>query len=1078
MPPTEDHTAMPATEGRTEISATERRTLMQRIVATSLRFRWIVLFLAAATLAVGFVQIPETKVDVFPEFAPPRVEIQTIALGNSSNEVEELITVPIENQLNGIEGLEDLRSKSVAQLSSIQLFFSRDTDELRARQLVAERLSQITATLPTWASPPFMMPALSATSRIMKIGLTSDTVNLTDMSDIAYWKIRARLLRVPGVAQVAIWGERLPQRHVQVDPAKMAAQDVTLQQVMDTSADALDAGLLRYSDGAVVGTGGFIESGDQRLSIRHVQPITGPRELSQVPVLERDGKTLRLDDIGRVVVDPGPLFGDAVVNDGEGLLLVVQKFRGANTLEVTRGVEQAMAEMTPGLPGIEVDTTIFRPATFIQQSIDNLRTAMLWGIGLVVLILVAFLFEWRTAFISLIAIPLSLVAAVLVLDAAGATVNVMVLAGLVVAVGVVVDDAIIDVENIVRRLRQARAGGSTVSTFRIVLNASVEVRTAITYATLINVVAVVPVLFLEGLSGSFFRPLVLSYGLAVLVSMVVALTVTPALCLLLLSRGKLDHRDSPLLRLLKRAYRALLVPLVRRPLPAVATTLVLLIVGVSAFPLLGSQLLPSFKERDFLMHWLTVPGTSVTEETRVSVSACQDLRQIPGVRNCGSHIGQALLADEVYGVDFGENWISVSPDVDYDQTLDEVKNTVQVYPGLYRDVQTYLRERIKEVLTGTSEAIVVRIYGPDLATLRTQAKDIEKRIGDISGVADAHASFQTDLPHIEVEPKLAAARSHGLTPGDIRRQASTMIASEEVSDIYSGGRAYDVHVTAIPTARDSVTDVENLQLDTPNGKRIRLKDVAEIRMASTPNAIERSNQSRRIDVGANVQDRPLEEVVSEVEQRLAGVTFPLGYHAEVLGESTELDAAEDRLLIFGLAAAVVILLLLQAAFGSFRLAVLTFGLLPMALVGGVITVWLSGGLLSLGSLVGFLAVFGIAARNGILMVSHFQRLEQDEGAPFGRDLVIQGAMERLAPILMTALATGLALVPLVAAGSIPGHEIEHPMAIVIVGGLVTATLLNLFVLPTFYLKFGKSRKYRERAEAERAEAEQAEPATS
>ena len=354
---------------------------MQRIVATSLRFRWIVLFLAAATLAVGFVQIPETKVDVFPEFAPPRVEIQTIALGNSSNEVEELITVPIENQLNGIEGLEDLRSKSVAQLSSIQLFFSRDTDELRARQLVAERLSQITATLPTWASPPFMMPALSATSRIMKIGLSSDTVNLTDMSDIAYWKIRARLLRVPGVAQVAIWGERLPQRHVQVDPAKMAAEDVTLQQVMDTSADALDAGLLRYSDGAVVGTGGFIESGDQRLSIRHVQPITGPEQLAEVPILERDGKTVRLDDIGRVVVDPGPLFGDAVVNDGEGLLLVVQKFRGANTMEVTRGVEQAMDEMKPGLPGIDVDTSIFRPATFIEKSISNLRRPCCGGSG-------------------------------------------------------------------------------------------------------------------------------------------------------------------------------------------------------------------------------------------------------------------------------------------------------------------------------------------------------------------------------------------------------------------------------------------------------------------------------------------------------------------------------------------------------------------------------------------------------------------------------------------------------------------------------------------------------------------------
>ena len=827
---------------------------------------------------------------------------------------------------------------------------------------------------------------------------------------------------------------------------------------MDSAADALDAGLLRYSDGAVVGTGGFVESESTRYNIRHVQPIVGPEQLGQVPVLNRDGKTVRLADLGRVLIDPGPLIGDAVVNDGEGLLLVVQKFRGANTMEVTKGVEQAMAEMAPGLPGIAYDTTIFRPATFIEQSIENLRLALLIGIGLVILIIVAFLFEWRTAFISLIAIPLSLVAAVLVLDWAGATINVMVLAGLVVAIGVVVDDAIIDVENIVRRLRQARELGSTQSTFGIVLDASVEVRTAITYATLINVIAVVPVLFVEGLSGSFFRPLVLSYGLAVLVSMLVALTVTPALCLLLLSRGPLGAKESPLMRVLKRGYRFVLLPLIRRPLPAVAAALVLAVAGLSALPYLGSQLLPNFKERDFLMHWLTPPGTSVTEETRVSVSACKDLRKIPGVRNCGSHIGQAFLADEVYGVDFGENWISVSSDVPYDETLERVNETVNYYPGLYRDVQTYLRERIKEVLTGSSESIVVRIYGPDLETLRTQAEEIEHRIGDIDGLIDAHASFQTDLPHIEVDPNLAAARKYGLTPGEIRRQASTMIASEEVSDIYAGGRAFDVHVTAIPEARDSVTDVENLQLDTPQGERIRLKDVAQVRLAPTPNAIERDNQSRRIDVGANVGERDLSAVVGDVEQRLADFSMPLGYHYEVLGESAELDAAEDRLLILGLAAAAAILLLLHAAFGSFRLALLTFGLLPMALVGGVLAVTLSGGVLSLGSLVGFLAVFGIAARNGILMVSHFQHLEQQEDMTFGPELVLQGALERLAPILMTALATGLALVPLVAAGSIPGHEIEHPMAVVILGGLLTATLLNLFVLPTLYLRFAKRRK--------------------
>ncbi|MGH8892228.1 MAG: efflux RND transporter permease subunit [Actinomycetes bacterium] len=1033
---------------------------MRHIVGKSLQFRWLVVFAAVAMLVLGFAQIPKTKVDVFPEFAPPQVEIQTIALGNSSNEVEELITVPIEEQLSGIEGLKEMRSKSVAQLSSIRLIFGKGTDELRARQLVAERIGGITAQLPTWASPPFMMPALSATSRIMKIGITSEELNLIDLSTIAYWKLRAHLLRVPGVAQVNIYGERLPQRHVQVDPALLAKYDVSLQQVMDAGSDAVEAGLLRYSDGAVVGTGGFVETADQRLNIRHVQPIVDAEQLAKVPVVERDGKVLRMEDMGKVLVDSGPIWGDAVINDGEGLMLIIQKFRGANTMEVTRGVEESMAKMAPGLPGIEYDTTIFRPATFIEQSIDNLTTAMYLGILLVVLIIIAFLFEWRTAFISLIAIPLSLVAALLVLDARGVTVNVMVLAGLVVAIGVVVDDAIIDVENIVRRLRLARQEGSDKSTLAIVLDASVEVRTAITYATLINVVAVVPVLFLEGLSGSFFQPLVMSYGLAVLVSMVVALTLTPALCLLMLSRGRLVQRESPFLRVLKRGYRATLTPLLRRPHPAMGTALVLTVAGALAFPTLGNQLLPNFKERDFLMHWLTQPGTSAPEEVRVSVDACVDLQKIPGVRNCGAHIGQALLADEVYGVDFGENWISVDPAVDYDETLKSVHKTVEEYPGLYRDVQTYLRERIKEVLTGTSESIVVRIYGADLAVLREKAHEVAEQIAGIEGVIDAHASLQTDLPHVEVETDLDAARQHGLTPGEIRRQVSTLIASEEVSDIYAGGRAYDVHVTAIPEARDSVTDVENMQIDTPNGDRVLLKDVADVRMAPTPNAVFRNQQSRVIDVGANVAGGDLASVVDAVEDRLDGVSFPTGYHAEVIGESTELNAAQSRLSTFGLLALAAILLLLQAAFGSFRLALLTFLLLPMALVGGVLAVWLGDGILSLGSLVGFLAVFGIAARNGILMISHFQRLEREEGQAFGPELVLQGAQERLAPILMTASATGLALVPLAISGSIPGHEIEHPMAIVILGGLLTATLLNLFVLPSLYLKFGKSRRAR------------------
>ena len=1039
---------------------------MRWIVARSLHFRWLVIFLAATFMAFSLAKIPESKVDVFPEFAPPQVEIQTIALGNSTAEVESLVTVPIEEALNGLPGLAEMRSKSVAQLSSIRLIFEKGTDETRARQLVQERVSQVSPNIPTWASPPWMMPALSATSRIMKIGVTSDQLDLIELSSISYWKIRQHLLRVPGVAGVDIYGERLKQRHVQVDPELLARYDIPIETVMEAGSEALDAGVLQYAESFTVGQGGFVETATQRLNVENVQTITGPEDLAKVPVAKRGDRVLRLGDLGDVKQDSMQLWGEGVINDGDGLMLIVQKYRGANTKEVTDGVEETMREMAPGLPAIEYDTTIFRPATFIEESINNLTLALLLGVLLVVVIISAFLYTFRTAFISLISIPLSLLGAYLVLDARNVTINVMVLAGLVVAIGVVVDDAIIDVENIVRRLRQARAENSAKSTVRIVLEASVEIRSAITFATIINVVAIVPVLFLEGLSGSFFQPLVLSYGLAVFVSMLVAMTVTPALCLVLLHRGSLREKEAPLLRVLKKGYSNVLGRVVRRPTPAMVATLVITLSGVIVYPTLGTQLLPNFKERDFLMHWLTEPSTSITEEKKVSVDACQDLVAIPGVRNCGSHIGQALLSDEVYGAYFGENWVSVSKDVDYDDTLQKVTDTVDSYPGMQRDVQTYLRERVKEVLTGSSGAVVVRIFGPDPVKLTELADNTLKAIGDTPGLIEAAAALQKEVPQIEIELDLEKAREHDLKPGDIRRQSSVYIASEEVSDIFSKGRAYDVQIWSIPSVRHSFQDIRDLPIDTPASKKVKLSDVADVRFAPSPNAILRDDQSRRIDVEGNIAEGgDLGAVVGEVERRVAALDLPPEYSVKVLGESSELTNSQNTLAVYGLAALIVIFLLLHAAFGSLRLAALAFLLLPVALVGGVLTVRLSGGLMSLGSLIGFLTVFGIAARNGILMINHFQHLEREEGVKFGRDLVMRGASERLAPIMMTALATALAIVPLAVAGSIPGHEIEHPMALVILGGLFTATLVNLFIIPSLYLRFAKSKKERQAATA-------------
>src|SRR5919202_337484 len=534
---------------------------MRWIVASSLRFRYVVVGIAAAFLFFGTQQVQGEKVDVFPEFAPTRVEIQTACVGLSSSEVEELVSVPLEDALNGVPGVDVIRSTSVPQLSSIELLFKGGTNYVRARQLVQERLQTVVPTLPTWAAPPFMMQPVSATSRIMKVGLTSNSMSLMDLSLTAYWKIRARLLRVPGVANVAIWGERLKDLTVQADPRRMESERVSIDKVMETTSDALDTGLLRFSNGAVIGTGGMVEAANRELPVTNALPISSPQDLAQVPLARRGNRNLTIGDVANVTYHAPPMIGDAVVDNGPGLMLVIEKFQGANTLDVTKGVESALDDLRPGLPGVQIHENIFRPASFIETAIHNLGLAVLIGCALVVLVLVLFLYEWRAALVSLLAIPLSLVAAALVLHLRGATVNTMILAGFAVAVGVVVDDAIIDMENVVRRLRQRRAEGERTSIGRVVLEASLEVRGAILYATLINVVAVLPVLFVGGLTGSFFQPLALSYALAVLASMVVALTVTPALSLILLGRTRL-RKEPPLARWLKARYEASLARVV------------------------------------------------------------------------------------------------------------------------------------------------------------------------------------------------------------------------------------------------------------------------------------------------------------------------------------------------------------------------------------------------------------------------------------------------------------------------------------------------------------------------------------
>ena len=1027
---------------------------MRAVISSSLKFRYLVVAAAVGLMVLGITSLPKMHVDVFPEFAPPRVLIQTACVGLSTSDVEQLVTVPLEAGLNGIQGLDDMRSKSVPQLSSIELLFKPGTDLFRARQLVQERIATVSPSLPTWAAPPVMLAPVSATGRAMQIGMTSKNHSLIEMSMTAYWTIRARLLRVTGVANVAIWNERLQLMTVQAEPSKMAARQVSLERVMEATADAVDSGLLKFSSGAVIGTGGTIETPNQRIGIRNVLPIVTPADLAKVPVTG----SARLGDVARVAEDHQPLIGDAIIDGQPGLLLVVEKLPWANSLQMTAGVEDAIRQLQPGLPGITFDTKVFQQANFVKLAISNLTQALVIGFILVVVILALFLFEWRMALISLLTIPISLVATLLVLYWLGATINTMTLAGLVIALGAVMDDAIIDVENITRRLREERLAGGGRSTREVILSACLEVRSPIVYATLIIVAASVPVFLLAGLTGAFFRPLALSYTLAIAASMAVALTVTPALALLMLRGARIERRKSPLVGWLQKGYTAGLSRIIVKPVAAYATVVALTILGVAMYPQLGQSLFPRFQERDFLVHWVSPPGTSAAEMERSTTRISKELLAIPGVQSAGAHIGQALLGEEVAGVNLGEIWISLAPNADYTAALDRIHAVANGYPGLFREVQTYLDERIEEVLTGGKEPIVVRVYGEDLKTLRAKSDQILDLVRSVPGVVDAHRDISSDVPQAEVTVNLAKAEKYGLKPGDVRRDAATLVAGEEVGDIFRAGKAYDVVVWSPERTRHSFSDIENLPIDLPSGGHIRLGEVATVSLKPNPNAIDRQGDSRYLDVGAAVEGRDLGSVVNAIRQKLGSVQLARGYHVELLGEYQERQAAQSRLLESALIAGLLILLLLHASFRHWRLAILTFLTLPMALVGGVLAAWLAGGIISLGSLVGFFTVFGIAARNGILLINHCQHLEEEEGMTFGRELVLRGARERLAPILMTSLATGLALVPLVVLGTRAGHEIEHPLAVVILGGLFTSTLLSLFVLPSLYLRFGHRRQ--------------------
>jgi Cu/Ag efflux pump CusA len=1052
--------------------------MLRWIVGTSLRFRLLVIVIAAVTMYLGIRQLQKMPVDVLPEFSRQYVEIQTEALGLSAEEMEAMITTPLEaDMLNGAPWVEEIHSESIPGLSRIRLYFEPGTDIMDARQMTQERLTEV-FTLPGVAKSPVILQPVSSANRCMKIGLSSDSMSLMQMSVLARWTIRPRLMGVQGVANVSIWGQRERQLQVQVDPKKLHDMKVTLSQIVSTTGNALWVSPLTFLDAAVPGTGGFIDTPNQRLTIQHVFPISTAEQLAEVPV---KGTSLKLGDVTNVVEDHQLLIGDAVVNDAPALMLVIEKFPWATTLDVTKGVEKALDALRPGLAGIEMDSSLFRPATFIEVAMQNLTTSLFVALVLVAVVLLAFLNSWQSALVSLIAIVAAAVTAIMVMTALGVEMNMLVLAGLMIALGVVIDDAIVCTQNVRRRLSQHRAQtGSEESFAWVVREATVEIQSVLLYATAIVLLAISPVIFMQGISAAFFQPLTYAYGLAVICSLLVALVITPVLCIVLFRHSAPVAEVSRLEETLRSAYDKIVAPTLAHPAPAFAMVAVLLIAGLVVLPQIRQEsLFPKFKETDVMVAMDARPGTSHPAMSRAVTHVSRELRAIPGVKNVSAHIGRAITSDAVAEVSSSELWVSIDPTADYDATIAELERVVEGYPGFDRDVEGFLEERVTEELAGEERGMVVRVYGDDFTLIGQKAEEIKRMLTKVDGLNNPMVEAPETASRVEISPNLEKCKVHGIKPGEVRRAAAILLSSMEVGYLFEEQKIFEVVVWGTPEIRDSLTNVKELLIETPVSGLVQLQELADIRLASGPVEIQREAVARYLDVVAEVRGRDLAAIGNDVQRGLAQIKFPLEYRAEILGETAERLATQRRVLSFAAAAAFGIFLIYQAAFGSWWLAALMMLVLPLALVGGAVSAVATGGVLSFGSILGFIALLAIAVRNGMLLVSRYQSLSLrpkadevdadlvsfqtissrksplDDGGKYDGqvtpELVLEGTHDRFLPTILTAIAMACAFLPFVVFGNIPGHEIMQPMAIVVLGGLITTTLVNLYLLPVLYL---------------------------
>lgn len=1022
--------------------------MIARLVRFAVGQPVLVVLLALIMLIYGVYQLSHAALDIFPEFSAPRVVIQTEAPGLTAEQTETLVSQKIEKHLAGLIGLDSLRSESIQGLSVVTAVFREHSNIYQNRQWVGERLAMVMGELPTGVGPPVMVPLSSASSTVLTIGLRSDSKSLMELRDLVDWTLMPLLLAVPGVADVNVFGGDVRQLQIQPDFDKLRRHGLSLNDLLTAARQATD----------MRGTG-FIENDNQRLAIR-MDGLPADREaLKQAVLIRNEGATVTLGDVATVVDGARPPIGRAAIDGKPAIVLMVIGQYGANTLSVSRQTEAVLKKFEShlGRQGIELYSRLFRPADYIERSLENLTGHLLVGGGLVLAVLYIFLFDIRAAAISALAIPLSLLAGVEVLLMFGINLNIMVLGGLAIALGEVVDDAIIDTENIFRRLRENRQMQHPRSVVRVVYRASLEVRASVVYASFIVVLVFLPLLTLGGITGRLFAPLGQAYILGVLMSLLTAMTVTPALCLLFLGRER-TSLEPPLVRLIRPAYQALLRIMSGHPLSSLLASLACCMLLLMKLPLLGVEFLPTLREGHFILHTASLPGTSLEESARIGGQLTREIRKISDVLSVSQWTGRAERGADTYGSHYSEYEVRLVPLSGREQAdlLMKLRKILAEFPGINSEANTFLIERVDETISGYTSPLAINLYGHDLDRLDTLARHVADMIRHTPGSADVQLRSPPGTPLIDVELDLSKLAGYGIRPLEVADALETAFRGNVVGRYFLDNRAFDVTLILPPEQRGRVETVGKIPVKTPDGLWVELGQLADIRqVAGRYNILHRGGQ-RMQTVTANVTGRDLGSFVDEVRRR-AGLELdlPPDIYLEFTGAAVEQKKASEELIVHSLLAGIGVLILVYMAIGSFRNLLLTLVNLPFSLAGGVIAAALVGGILSVGSLVGFVTLFGITVRNSIMLISHYRQLVEQEGQKWNLETAVRGATERLPSILMTALVTALAMLPIAIDSDNPGREIMGPMAAVIIGGLASSTVLNLLLLPVVLLRFGK-----------------------